>query len=102
MAQYCVEHPTQAEMWHRHSNFLVVVSVPDEVALLTLDSLAWTVGLSHEVVREPDYENSVTAVVLAPGPMARKLCAEFPLALKRAPALNEGPQLHLQGEAVSP
>lgn len=80
--QFCVEHPATAEVWYRHSNFLVVVAVPDEIALLTLDSLAYTVGLAHEVVREPDYNDTVTAVVLAPGSMARKLCAEFPLALK--------------------
>lgn len=82
MAQFCVNHPAPAEVWHRQSNFLVVVAVPDEIALLTLDSLAWTLAVPHEVVREPDYGNTVTAVALAPVPMARKLCAEFPLALK--------------------
>jgi hypothetical protein len=82
MAQYCVNRPAPAEVWHRHSNFLVVVAVPDETALLTLDSLAWTLTVPHEVVREPDYDNTVTAVALAPVPAARKICAEYPLALK--------------------
>ncbi len=80
--EFSVDHPSITEVWRRHSNFLVVVAVPDETTLLTLDSMAFTLGLQHTLVREPDYDNTVTAIALAPGKEARRLMAEFPLALK--------------------
>lgn len=75
------------EVWRRHSNFLVVVAVPDEQALLDLANRAAQLSLCHTVVREPDYGDSVTAVALQPGAQAQKICAQLPLAPKE-PAMT--------------
>ena len=80
--EFAVDFPTLTEVWRRHSNYLVIVAVPDEAALLSLANRAAEADLRHTVVREPDYGNTVTATVLEPGTAASKLCSQFPLALK--------------------
>ena len=66
------------------SNFLVLVSVPDENALLDLITEAHTRGIAHVGVREPDIGDEATAVAFTPGKPAQRLCANLPLALRRA------------------
>lgn len=73
--------------WMEDSNFLVVVAVPDEAALADLAARAVEEGLVRTIVREPDLDNAITAVALQPGVDARRLCANFPLALKE-PAMT--------------
>lgn len=83
--QFFDEHPSFARSWLRRSNFLVVVSVPDEAALLALSaeaSLGKELCVTH--VNEPDLGDEYTAVALEPGPVAGTLCASFPLALRNA------------------
>lgn len=77
-----MDYPAITEVWRRNSNFLVVVSVRDEDVLLELANSAAAFRVRHTVVREPDYENTITAIALEPTPKAAKLCAEYPLALK--------------------
>lgn len=77
------EHPTLVGPWLLRSNYLVIVAVPDESALLDLITEASTRGIARTAVREPDLAGEpVTAVAFAPGPPARKLCASLPLALR--------------------
>ena len=87
MAEFWATYPLIAEVWHRHSNWLIYVSVPDEAALLELDARASAADLRHVVFREPDLGNEVTAVALAPGATARRLCAQFPRALRPTPSV---------------
>lgn len=47
-----------------------------------LESMAMTLGIKHSLVREPDMENEATAIALEPGPMAKRLCAQYPCAGK--------------------
>jgi hypothetical protein len=68
--------------WRLSSNYLVVVAVPDEDALWALHRQSLRLGLEHTMVQEPDYQNRATALVLAPGNVARRLCRKYPLALK--------------------
>lgn len=68
--------------WLVQSNFLVVVSVPDEDALLDLITEASRRDITRLAVREPDLNNDATAVALAPGVASQRLCASLPLALK--------------------
>lgn len=81
------DFPALAVEWLRTSNYLVIVAVPDEAHLLDLITQAHQRGVTHTGVREPDLDNEATAVVLGPGPDARKLCANLPLAL-RQPAMT--------------
>ena len=79
---FWADWPSMALAWVRDSNFLVVVAVPDELALADLAARAVEEGIARTLVREPDLGNTITAVALQPGSEARRLCAELPLALK--------------------
>ncbi len=76
------EQPLLVGPWLLRSNFLVIVSVPNEDALLDLISEAHRRGIAHVGVREPDINEEATAMCLAPGVLAQKLCASLPLALR--------------------
>lgn len=79
---FAVKYPSITQRWHDTSNNVVVVAVPGEAEVMVLESMALTLGLKHHLVVEPDLDNAVTAIALEPGPMAKRLCAQFPLALK--------------------
>jgi hypothetical protein len=79
------DHPDLTASWLCRSNYLVIVSVPDEGALLDLISAASARGIGRTAVREPDLKDEATAVALAPGREAARLCATLPLALKERP-----------------
>jgi len=79
-----VKHPEIIRQWHSSSNYLVIVSVPDEVALIGLTTRAREAGITHHLVHEPDLGNESTALVLEPGDIARRLCSSYPLALREA------------------
>jgi peptidyl-tRNA hydrolase len=85
MAEFFDAHPSFARSWRRRSNFLVVVAVPNEEALLALASEA-AMGreLCTTIVVEPDLGDEHTALAIQPGPEAAALCASFPLALRNA------------------
>lgn len=79
--------PEDARKWYYGSNFLVIVSVPDEGSLYELRAEAARRGIRYAYVHEPDIDNQLTAVALGPGKAAQKLCASLPLAL-REPAMT--------------
>lgn len=83
--QFFDEWPCRVRHWLRKSNFLVIVAVPDEEALLALAAEA-RLGrdLETTLVREPDMGGEATALAMQPGPDAATLCASFPLALRNA------------------
>ena len=70
--------------WLERSNFLVVVAVADEDELAEILTRAGRADLHRVPVREPDLDNTLTAVVLEPGDTAKHICASLPLALKEA------------------
>lgn len=65
----------------------MIVAVPYEQSLADLAARAVEEGIVRTIVREPDMENEITAVALQPGDDARRLCANFRLAL-REPAMT--------------
>ena len=76
------DHPKLTADWLRVSNYLVIVSVPDENQLLALIEAAGRHGIKRTAVREPDVHDEVTAVAFEPTDAARRLTANLPLALK--------------------
>jgi peptidyl-tRNA hydrolase len=74
---FVAEHPEVEQQWFEGSNNLVVLQVPDEAALLRL--VERSAGVPFSVNREPDLDNQVTAVALAPS--AKRLLRTLPLAL---------------------
>jgi hypothetical protein len=65
--------------WHSDSNTLVLLAVPDELALSWLWSDAAARGLRGVAFHEPDLDGALTAIALEPA--ARRLVAHLPLAL---------------------
>ena len=78
------EHPDLTGLWHRDSQYLVVLAAPSEQALHDLSFKALHRGIPHSVWSEPDMGNELTALAFAPGNQARRLCANLPLAMREA------------------
>lgn len=76
------ENPVVAHEWHRDSQFLVVVNVPDEANLLALADTARHLGVEVSVWHEPDVNGEATAIALAPVAASKALCSSLPLAGK--------------------
>ncbi len=70
-----------ATYWHAESNYVVALSVDREQDLEKICEAARDIGIKFSSFREPDIGDQLTAVVLEPGPMSRKLCRNFRLAL---------------------
>jgi peptidyl-tRNA hydrolase len=73
------EHPEVDASWYSSSNTLVVLSVEDEYALLTLSVEAARKGLRFSIFQEPDLGDQSTAMVLEP--RGKRICRGLPLAL---------------------
>lgn len=73
------QHPSITGPWERDSQYLVVVTVPDEIALIALASRALAAGIEVSTWSEPDLADEKTAVVLQPGAIAQRLCSNMPL-----------------------
>jgi peptidyl-tRNA hydrolase len=86
--QFSQRHPEITREWLRDSQFLVIVEVADEDAVIRLASRAGEAGLKVEAWHEPDRGDETTAVALEPGALARRLCANFPLLGRRPLALT--------------
>ena len=80
--QFKFEHPEISINWFENSNYLGLLSVENEGELIALTEQAKELGISYSIFREPDIDNQITAIALAPGPKSKKLCSRLPLALK--------------------
>lgn len=82
--QFGQEWPDLIGPWYYDSNFLVVVSLEDETALMELAENARTLEIRYSAVQEPDFKDAWTAVALEPGETARLMCTGQDLALRNA------------------
>lgn len=82
LRQFTAEHPEIDRLWFERSNYLGLLSVSDEKELMNLVEQATAHEISFSIFREPDIENEITAIALAPGPKSKKLCSRLPLALR--------------------
>lgn len=73
-------HPALCAAWMAASNTLVVVGAPDGAALAALRDRAARAGVPRASFCDDDL-GLETALALAPGPAARRLCRGLPLAL---------------------
>lgn len=85
-----MNYPESAGSWHRVSNHLALLDVPDERALADLLRKAARQGVPVCGFREPDRGDELTAIALAPCPAAKRLCRGLPLALSAFPPVYEG------------
>lgn len=80
--QFLFEYPEIAKQWFERSNYLGLLSVADEQALLNLIAEASKQGIRYSIFFEPDLKYEITAIAFAPGKATKKLCGKLKLALK--------------------
>lgn len=80
--QFQHDHPEYAKIWYKQSNYLGFLSVSNENELTSLIEQATIHDIHVSVFREPDIENQITAIALAPGPKSKKICSKLCLALR--------------------
>ncbi len=77
--QFTADHPDVDAEWFTSSNYLALLSVPNEVSLMRLIVAADDHGLRWSAFREPDVGGAITAIAIEPG--GKELCFGLPLAL---------------------
>jgi hypothetical protein len=82
LRQFTAEHPEIDKLWFEQSNYLGLLSVSNEKELMSLAEQATAHEIHFSIFREPDIDNEITAIALAPGPKSKKLCSRLPLALR--------------------
>jgi hypothetical protein len=80
---FCLEHYELAKSWSKESDYLICLSVANELKLSEIISQAQTIGIRYSVFREPDLNNSITAIVLEPGILSKNICRKLSLAFKK-------------------
>jgi hypothetical protein len=80
--QFQHDYPDHAAAWYKQSNYLGFLSVLNEAELNKLIEEATNSGIEFSIFREPDIDNEITAIALAPGVKSKKLCSRLPLALR--------------------
>lgn len=81
LAKFCIENPISANDWHTKSQFLIYLSLKDETALSKFIFKLDRHNVCYSIFREPDLNNSITAIALEPSDVTKKLVQKFPLAL---------------------
>jgi hypothetical protein len=66
----------------------VFLSVKDEAELIKILQKAQQSGITHSEFREPDIDNQLTAIALAPCEESRKISSSIPLALRELSSLQ--------------
>ncbi len=81
LREFCAEHIELDRMWYQNSNYLGLLAVKDEHELSLLIQQAQQANIPFSIFREPDIDNQITAIALAPGVKSKKLCSRIKLAL---------------------
>ena len=79
---FSTEFPAVTESWHRESNYVVVLQIPDEVDLFRRFNRCADV-LHRVMVFEPDIDDQATAFAVL-GADAGRILSDLPLAMKAA------------------
>lgn len=80
ITEFIFEYPEIASQWHILSNSIVVMSASSSDISKLVEKCSDQV--SYSIFREPDMNNKLTAICLEPTKIARRLTANFPLALR--------------------
>jgi|SRR3972149_3488325 len=85
---FTLKHSELSKSWWETSNYLACLSVQDEASLILLSQKLTSKNIKHEVFREPDINDQVTAIAVEPTEDARRACSNIPLAMRSSK--NEG------------
>ena len=78
--QFGFEHSDIFKEWFAISNYICLLQIPNEEELFNLTCKAKELGIKYSEFREPDLEDSLTAICLAPGKISKKLVSKLKLA----------------------
>jgi len=78
--QFQHQFPECAINWYHQSNYLCFLAVENEECLKTLLAQAIEQNINVSVFQEPDIDNQITAIAIAPGSNSKKLCSQLKLA----------------------
>ena len=92
---FAIRYPDLTSDWHVTSNTLVLLAVPDELALSWLCRDAEIAGLRVISVHEPDLGDVLTAAAIEPA--GARLLRRLPLALTGTEAAMSGTSAHGEG-----
>lgn len=76
------QHPQISKEWWDLSNYLVYLAVKNELELKQILTEAQSQHVASTAFIEPDLNNELTAIALAPCEITRKLTSSLPLAFK--------------------
>lgn len=79
LREFVAAFPELDKLWYERSNYLALLAAPDEWSLHRIVQKARRRGVPVVCFREPDLEDAVTAVALAPA--GKNLVRSLPLAL---------------------
>ena len=77
-----LKYTEQAKRWRDESNFLIILSVANEQELSELSRELSRTEMLWSGFREPDLNNSLTAVAVLPSRYTERFFENLPLALK--------------------
>jgi hypothetical protein len=81
---FAAQHPEEFSKWHSESQYLVLLASPTQEELARLASRVMEADLKLSLYHEPDYNDELTAIVVEPSDLTRRLMANLPLALREA------------------
>ena len=82
MSSFAIEHSDVHADWQTNSNYLVILSVEDEVSLSSILEKARELGIKASSFIEPDLGDQLTAIALEPSEETYRITSSLPLALK--------------------
>lgn len=75
------DYPEIDKEWYTKSNYLCLLSVKDEQALLFLTQKLEHDNVKFSIFKEPDIGNQITAIAVEPGIKSKRICCRLSLAL---------------------
>ena len=76
-----MDYPQLTGEWFRDSNYICILEIDNEQELIKLFDRAVRENISVSRFVEPDFNDSLTTIALAPGSQSKKLCNNLKLAL---------------------
>lgn len=78
------KHPGTFGKWYDTSSYLVLLGVQDEAELWHWAEKLFDQGNKLAMWREPDMDNELTAIAIAPSPVVERTVSPLPLLLREA------------------
>ena len=80
--RFASDYPHLTNRWLDNSEYICILEIENETELYNLWKMSEQKSIPGACFIEPDYDNSLTAIALAPGLESKKLCSNLKLALK--------------------